>query len=425
MNRLLQIFRVPDLRNKILIVLGVLVAYRFLAAIPIPGVDAVRLQDYFNSNQLLGFLNFFSGGGLENLSVMMLGVGPYITATIIMQLLTLIFPKFKEMYYEDGARGRAKFNQYSRLLTVPLAVFQSYGFLMLLVTKGVIDKPEFWSMITNVAVITTGSMLALWFGELITERKIGNGVSLIILAGIVTRLPSDVRAAFLSYPLTPAHIPTYIAFTAALLLVVLGVVYLNEGERKVPVAYARRVRGMKMYGGVSSYLPLKVNQAGMIPLIFAISVLLFPQFLAQVIVAFSPSIGMKLNEIVTMILNNQLYYGIIYFLLVFAFTYFYTAITFNPSEVAKNLQRSGGFIPGIRPGEMTERYFEKTVNRVTFFGAVFLGLVAILPIIVQSFTKVAVLTVSGTALLIVVAVALETMRQIDSQLTVREYEGIQ
>ncbi|MCR4328292.1 MAG: preprotein translocase subunit SecY [Patescibacteria group bacterium] len=422
MNRFLQIFRIPDVRNKILIVLGVLVAYRFLAAIPIPGVDAARLQNYFNSNQLLGFLNFFSGGGLENLSVMMLGVGPYITATIIMQLLTLIFPKFKEMYYEDGARGRAKFNQYSRLLTVPLAVFQAYGFLTLLVAQQVIDKPDFWSMLTNVAVITTGSMIALWLGELITEQKIGNGVSLIILAGIVSRLPQDARLALLSY--TPARLTTYIGFIVVLLLVIFGVVYLNEGERKVPVAYARRVRGMKMYGGVSSYLPLKVNQAGMIPLIFAISVLLFPQFLAQVTSAFIPALGVKLNELVVTVLNNQLFYGIIYFSLVFAFTYFYTAITFNPSEVAKNLQRGGGFIPGIRPGEMTERYFKKTVNRVTFFGAVFLGLIAILPIIVQSLTGIAVLTVSGTALLIVVAVALETMRQINSQLTVREYEGI-
>jgi preprotein translocase subunit SecY len=423
MQRLLQIFRIPDVRTKVFIVLGVLVAYRLLAAVPIPGVDAARLEAYFNSNQLLGFLNFFSGGGLETLSIVMLGVGPYITATIIMQLMTLIFPKLKEMYYEDGARGRAKFNQYSRLLTVPLAVFQGYGFLTLLVSQGVIDRPETWSMVANVAAVTAGSMIALWLGELITEQKVGNGVSLIILAGIVSALPGDLRLAILSY--TPALLPTYIGFVAVLLLVIFGVVYLNEGERKVPVAYARRVRGMKMYGGVASYLPLKVNQAGMIPLIFAISVLLFPQFVAQVLTAMNPALGTVVNEWVTFALNNQLFYGIIYFLLVFAFTYFYTAITFNPSEVAKNLQRGGGFIPGIRPGEMTQQYFAKTVNRVTFFGAIFLGFIAILPIIVQAFTGVAVLTVSGTALLIVVAVALETMRQINSQLTVREYEGIQ
>ncbi len=423
MNRFLQIFRVPDIRKKVLLVLGLLVAYRFLASIPIPGVDAARLESYFNSNQLLGFLNFFSGGGLERLSVMMLGVGPYITATIIMQLLTLIFPKFKELYYEEGAQGRAKFNQYSRMLTVPLAMFQAYGFLTLLISQGVLDRPNPWNLLTNVVAITAGSMIALWLGELITEEKVGNGISLIILAGIVSGLPRNARLALLSY--TPAKLVTYIGFLLVFLLVIFGVVYLNEGERKVPVAYARRVRGMKMFGGVSSYLPLKVNQAGMIPLIFAISVLLFPQFIAQVTTAFAPSIGVKLNGLVTQVLSNQLLYGIIYFFLVFAFTYFYTSITFNPSEVAKNLQRGGGFIPGMRPGQMTEEYFSKTVSRVTFFGAIFLGLIAVLPIIIQAMTGVAVLTVSGTALLIVVAVALETMRQIDSQLTIREYERIQ
>ncbi|MDO8536925.1 MAG: preprotein translocase subunit SecY [bacterium] len=423
MNKFLQIFKIKDLRNKILIVVGLLAAYRLLAAIPIPGVDALKLQDYFGQNQLLGFLNFFSGGGLVNLSVVMLGVGPYITSTIIMQLLTIIFPKFKQMYYEQGARGQAKFNQYSRLLTVPLALVQSYGFLTLLISQKVIDQPDFFSMLRNVMVITAGSMLALWLGELISEEKVGNGISLIILAGIVSGLPSDVGLALASY--TPSLLPTYIGFILIAVLLVAGIVYLNEGERKIPVAYARRVRGMKMYGGAQSYLPLKVNQAGMIPLIFAISVLLFPQFLAQITTVFSPSLAVKVNEIVSGFLNNQLFYGIFYFLLVFIFTYFYTAITFNPEEISKNLQKSGGFVPGIRPGEATAGFFSSIVKRITFFGATFLGLIAILPLIIQTITKVQVLNVSGTALLIVVAVALETMRQINSQLTVREYEGIE
>ncbi len=423
MNRFLSIFKVKDLRNKILIVVGLLAAYRLLAAIPIPGVDALKLQDYFGKNQLLGFLNFFSGGGLVNLSVVMLGVGPYITATIIMQLLTIIFPKFKQMYYEEGARGQAKFNQYSRIITIPLAMVQAYGFLTLLISQGVINRPDFFSMFRNVMVVTAGSMLALWLGELISEEKVGNGISLIILAGIVSRLPNTIGLALASY--TPGLLPTYAGFLIIAVLLVGGIVYLNEGERKVPVAYARRVRGMKMYGGASSYLPLKVNQAGMIPLIFAISVLLFPQFLAQVTTLFSPSLAVKLNGYISGFLANQLYYGIFYFALVFAFTYFYTAITFNPEEVSKNLQKSGGFIPGIRPGEATEAYFAHVVKRTTFFGAAFLGLIAILPLLIQWITKVQVLTVSGTALLIVVAVALETMRQVDSQLTVREYEGIE
>lgn len=423
MNRFLQLFKVKDLRNKVLIVAGLLVAYRAFAAIPIPGVDAARLANYFNSNQLFGFLNFFSGGGLANLSVMMLGVGPYITATIIMQLLTIIFPKFKEMYYEEGARGQAKFNQYSRLLTVPLALVNAYGFLTLLISQGVIDRPLPFALVTNVIVIACGSMIALWLGELITEQKVGNGISLIILAGILSRIPSFVGTVFVSY--TPALLTTYLGFAVVAILLIAGIVYLNEGERKIPVAYARRVRGNKMYGGAQSYLPLKVNQAGMIPLIFAISVLLFPQFLAWIVSIFSATWGLKVNAFAAAFVQNQLWYGIFYFSLVFVFTYFYTSITFNPEEVAKNLQRSGGFVPGIRPGESTEKFFGSVVNRITFWGAMFLGTVAILPIIIQAFTGVAVLTISGTAVLIVVAVALETMRQVDSQLTVREYEGIE
>lgn len=423
MGRFLQIFKIPDLRNKVVFVAALLVVYRLLAAVPIPDVDATRLQEYFGANQFLGFLNFFSGGGLANLSVMMLGVGPYITATIIMQLMTIIFPKFKEWYYEEGERGRAKFNQYSRILTVPLAIVQAYGFLTLLISQGVIDRPDFFDMARNVLVITAGSMIALWLGELISEKKIGNGISLIILAGIVAGIPGAVGLALASY--TPTMLPTYIGFLIIAVLVVGGVVYLNEGERKIPVAYAKRVRGMKMYGGAQSYLPLKVNQAGMIPLIFAISVLLFPQFIAQAASIVSPDLAVRLNDFVTRFLNNQLFYGIFYFSLVFIFTYFYTAITFNPEEVAKNLQRGGGFIPGVRPGEATSKFFSGIVNRITLFGATFLGLIAVLPLIIQQLTGVQILTISGTALLIVVAVALDMMRQINSQLTIREYEGLE
>lgn len=423
MNRFLQIFRVREVRNKILIVLGLLTAYRVLAAIPIPGVDAVRLQAFFGQNQFFGFLNLFSGGGLSTLSVAMLGVGSYITATIIMQLLTMIFPRMKEMYYESGAQGQAKFNQYSRLLSVPLAILQSYGFLNLLIARNVIDKPSFFGLLTNVIAITAGSMIALWLGELISEQKAGNGISLIILAGILSRLPTDLRLAMVAY--TPQQLPVYLGFAIVAALLIVGIVYLNEGERKISISYARRVRGNRLYGGVSSYLPLKVNQAGMIPLIFAISVLLFPQFIAQAIAVVSPTWSLRINDLVTGFTNNQLYYGIVYFLLVFVFTFFYTAITFNPEEVSKNLQRSGGFVAGIRPGEGTAQFFSRIINRVTLWGAIFLGLIAVLPIIVQKATGVAVLNISGTALLIVVAVILETMRQVDSQLTVRGYEGIE
>lgn len=423
MERFLQIFKIKELRNKILIVVGLLVAYRVFAAIPIPGVNAQALQNYFSSNQLLGFLNFFSGGGLATLSVVMLGVGPYITATIVMQLMTIIFPRMKELYYEEGARGQAKFNQYSRLLTVPFAFVQAYGFLKLLISQGVIPQPDLFSMLRNVIVITAGSMIALWLGELISEQKVGNGISLIILAGILAGFPASVGTALAAY--TPQMLTSYVVFVIIAILLIAGIVYLNEGERKIPVAYARRVRGNKMYGGSQSYLPLKVNQAGMIPLIFAISVLLFPQFLAQIVILFSQKWGLIVNNFAQAFVANQFYYGVVYFLLVFAFTYFYTAITFNPEEVAKNLQQSGGFVPGIRPGENTERFFKSIVNRITFWGAVFLGIVAIFPIIVQFATGISVVTISGTAILIVVAVALETMRMVDSELTVREYEGIE
>lgn len=422
MQRFLQIFKIRDLRNKILIVLGLLVAFRALAAIPIPGIDAEQLRNFFAQNEFLGFLNLFSGGGLSNLSVAMLGVGPYITATIIMQLMTMIFPKFKQLYYEEGERGRAKFNQYSRLLTVPLAAAQAYGFLTLLTVQGAIPAFGFYAALTNVIIVTSGTMLVLWIGELISEQKIGNGVSLIIVAGIVSGLPGITRGIIDTY--TPDVLPTYIGFAVLAIVIISGIVYLNEGERKVPITYARRVRGMKMFGGVSSYLPLKVNQAGMIPLIFAISVLLFPQVFAQIVTAVSPGFGARLNEIVTNAYNNQFLYGSLYFLLVVAFTYFYTAITFDPKEISKNLQRSGGFVPGIRPGEATGHFFSHIIKRVTFFGAMFLGLIAILPLIIAPLTGVSLLNISGTALLIVVAVALETMRQIDSQLTVREYEGL-
>ncbi|MEK7076875.1 MAG: preprotein translocase subunit SecY, partial [Patescibacteria group bacterium] len=391
MNRFLQIFKIKDLRRKVLIVLALLVAFRLLAAIPIPGADPAKLLAFFTSNQFFGFLNLFSGGGLSNLSVAMLGVGPYITATIIMQLLTIIFPKFKQLYYEEGARGQAKFNQYSRMLTVPLAALQAYGFLSLLISQDVINRPGPFQLFVNVAAITAGSMLVLWLGELISEQKIGNGISLIIFAGIVSGLPQSANLAYQSY--TPNLLPVYVGFIVIAVLIIAGIVYLNEGERKIPITYARRVRGMKMYGGVSSYLPLKVNQAGMIPLIFAISVLLFPQFIAQVSAIVSPALAARLNDLVSGLLANQLIYGIVYFLLVFIFTFFYTAITFDPKEISKNLQRSGGFIPGIRPGESTSEFFSRIVYRITFFGAFFLGLIAILPIIIQQLNGIAVLNV--------------------------------
>ncbi len=421
MQKLIQIFQTPDLRKKIFIVAGLLLIFRLMAAIPIPGIDAIRLRSFLDANQLIGFLNVFSGGGLNNLSIMMLGVGPYITGTIIMQLLTMIFPSLKEMYYENGEAGKAKFNRYSRYLTVPLAILQGYGFLNLLKSQQVLLALSSFDLIRNVILITAGSVFLIWLGELMSEQKIGNGVSLLIFAGIVSQVPSIIRNAFVNYD--PSLLTTYFAFIVLSIVVIAGVVFINEGERKIPISYSKRIRGNKMYGGSTSYLPLKVNQAGVIPIIFAISILLFPQFIAQISAIFSPDFSIKLNGIVNDFLSNQILYSAIYFALVVAFTYFYTIITFDPLEISKNLQQSGGFIPGIRPGQPSGDFLGKVIYRITLFGALFLGIIAVLPNIVHIVTGIQFLTIGGTALLIVVSVALEIMKQIDSQLVLREYEG--
>ena len=421
MNKILNIWKIADIRNKVLVVTGLLFFFRILSSIPLPGVDLLKLKALLASNQLLGFLNVFSGGSLDNLSIVMMGVGPYITATIIMQLLTMIFPNLKKLYYEEGAIGRAKFNRISRYITVPLAALQSYGFLNLLNQQQVFTDFSFNTVITSVIVATAGSMILVWLGELISEQKIGNGTSLIIFAGICAGLPQALKQLILTYDVS--LLATYIVFGIVAILVIAGVVFVTEGERKIPISYARQARDGKT-GSVDTYLPLKVNQAGVIPIIFAISILLFPQFIAQITGAFNPSLGNTLNSIVNPILNNQIIYAALYFILVILFTYFYTSITFEPKEVALNLQRSSGFVPGIRPGEPTKEYLESIVSKITLFGSVFLGLIAILPLVIQYFANTNILTIGGTTLLIVVSVALDSMRQIDSQLVMREYEVV-
>src|SRR3990167_9800712 len=330
LRKLFGALKFKDMRRKVLIVAVILFIFRLLANIPIPGVNHDALAQFFGSNQFFGFLNIFSGGALSNLSIAMLGLGPYITAIIIMQLLTMIFPKLKSLYYEEGEQGRSKFNRYSRYLTVPLAGMQGYGFLRILASQGILPNLTLASTLVNVLIIVAGSMILVWFGELITEQKMGNGVSLLIFAGIVSGIPLSMRNALLSY--TTSQLPTFLAFITVALLVIVGIVLVHEGERKVPISYAKRVRGNKMYGGVSSYLPFRVGQAGVIPIIFAISLLLFPQFFGQIISGFSPGIGATINNLTTGLLNNQVVYGLLYFFLVFIFTYFYIGITFDPDE---------------------------------------------------------------------------------------------
>ena len=419
-SKIKQIFSIPDLRKKIIIVAVLLVAFRLFAAVPVPDVDATKLKAIFSSNQLLGILNIFSGGTMGNLSIVMLGVGPYITATIIMQLLTMIFPKMKEMYYEEGEAGRMKFNQISRYLTIPLSLIQAYAYLNILTSQGALSAMALSAMIRNIILITSGTMLVMWIGELISEYKIGNGISLIIFAGIISSIPNVVRNAVVSYQ--PSMLPTYLGFLAVVVAIVAGVVIINEAERKVPVSYAKRVRGNRMFGGVSTYLPLKVNQAGVIPIIFAISIMLFPQFIGQIFAVIKAPWALSVSNFLIKLFQNQVIYSGLYFVLVLLFTYFYTMVTFDPKEISQNLQKNGGFVPGIRPGQPTATFLSQVLNRITMVGALFLGLIAVLPSILVGVTGNQSLTIGGTSVLIVVSVALETYKQIESQLVMREYE---
>lgn len=407
------------LRNRVLFVLGALVVFRLLAVIPTPGVNVAALESFLSSNQFFGLLNIFSGGGFSNLSIVMLGVGPYITASIIMQLMTILSPKLKALYQEEGDAGRQRFMQYSRYLTVPMAFFQAYAFLLLLEQNGVVPQLELLPTIANVFVIAAGSILLMWLGELITEFGVGNGVSIIIFAGIVSSIPTALAQAVFAFDV--AQLPAYVAFTAAAIAIIAGVVFISEAERPVPVTYARRVRGMKVLGGVSTYLPLRVNQAGVIPIIFALSLLLFPQMIATFLTRSPIEWLANGASSAVVFLNNQWVYGSIYFILVFLFTYFYTAITFEPHQIAKNLQKNGAFIPGVRPGIMTADYLGNIITRITLVGALFLGVMAVLPIVLQGITGITALTIGGTALLIVVSVVLDLVKKIDAQTSIREY----
>lgn len=407
------------LRNRILFMLGALVLFRILATIPIPGIDAVRLDQFFSNNQFLGLLNIFSGGGLSNLSIVMLGVGPFITASIIMQLMTVLSPKMKALYQEEGEAGRAKFTQYSRYLTVPLAFFQGFAFLSLLQQNGIVPPLEFLPMMTNVIVIAAGSILLMWIGELITEFGIGNGVSLIIFAGIVASLPSTLSQ--LAFTFDVSQIPLYLGFAVAAVAVTAGVVFIAEAERPIPITYARQTRGSKTTGGVSTYLPLRVNQAGVIPIIFALSILLFPQVIAAFFANSTlPYVANAANAIVSGLSNNFIY-GSLYFVLVFFFTYFYTAVTFDPNRIADNLQKSGAFIPGVRPGGHTSEHVANILTRITLVGALFLGVIAVLPIGMQEVTGITTLAIGGTALLIAVSVVLDIVKRVEAQISIREY----
>ena len=422
-DSLVTAFRAPDIRRKILFTLGILLIFRVLTTVPVPNVDQQRLTDLFNSNQLLSLLDLFSGGGLATASIIGMGVNPYINASIIMQLMQGVIPSLGELARE-GEYGRNKINQYTRLLTIPLAFAQGYGFSVLLAANGVIPQADLFSFETLSLLLsfTAGTILLMWLGELISERGLGNGISFIIFAGIVGRIPHQAGPIVTG----PDGLLRIIPFIIIAIIVIAGVVWVNEGQRRIPVQYASRVRGRRMYQGQTQYLPLKVTMAGVIPIIFAISILLFP---AQIAAYFTTSpidwVRSVANWVSTNLTqSNLVVYGILYFLLVVFFTYFYTAFQFRPDQTADFLRKNGGFIPGIRPGRPTEEFLSRVTNRITLGGAVFLGALAVLPLIVATaIPGTQGLNLGGTSILIVVSVVVETMKQLEAQMMMRHYEG--
>ncbi len=420
-NKLIQIFKIKELRNKIFFVLILLVVFRFAANIPLPGIDQEKLKLFFQGNQFFGLLNLFSGRGLSSISIVMLGVGPYITASIIMQVLTMVSPRLKQLYEEEGEAGRQKFNQWTRWLTVPLAILQAISMILLFRAKQIMVINGTLGMVTVVMVAVGGTIFLTWLGELITEKKIGNGVSIIIFAGIVSGLPGAISSVVATWDASQFF--TYLIFFAIVIGAIVAIVYVTEGQRNIPVAYAKRIRGNRVYGGTATHLPLRINQAGVIPIIFAMSIMLFPGMITNFFINASNPIVANTARIIGNIFQNQWFYGIVYFILVIAFTYFYTAVVFDPKNIAENLQKQGGYIPGIRPGNNTQEYLYKIMNRVTLSGAIFLGLIAVLPFIVQGFTHINSVSVGGTGLLIVVEVVIEIIQQIEGQLVMRSYDS--
>lgn len=422
-EKIQQVWKIKDLRKKIIFVLILLVIFRLAAHVPVPGVNIANLRQFLAGNQIFGLLDVFSGGTLKNFSIVMLGVGPYITSSIIFQLLAMIVPSLEELT-KEGESGQQKINNYTRLLTVPLAFLQSYAMIRLLSSSSlpILTDLTPYRMIVIMTTISAGTMFLMWLGELISEEKVGNGISLIIFSGIVSNLPGALRTVLINYNSSDFY--SFLLFAVVALVTVVGVVFMNEGQRNIPVNYAKQVRGNRMYGGSTTHLPLRVNMSGVIPIIFAISLILFPpliaQFFAGVKTVWIASLAVKTISL----FQNQIFYGVLYFVLVFGFTYFYTAVIFHPQKIAENLQKQGGFIPGIRPGKETEKYLGQTMNRINLVGALFLGVIAILPLIVQAFMGTKNLAIGGTSLLIVVSVAIETAKQIEAQLTMHAYDAI-
>jgi len=421
MDKLLKIWEYKDLRNKIFVAAGLLALTRVLAHIPLPGVDLGRLQSFFSENQVFSFLNLFSGGTMSNFSIILMGVGPYITSSIIFQLLTMIFPALEQMQ-KEGEAGRQKINQYTRIATIPLAIVQAYSMLILLKNQGIIAQWSPFDLTVMLISVTAGTILLMWLGEIISEKGIGNGISLIITLGIISGFPSQISNTYLVLQSgDSAKIIGAAIMGIVFLLVTAAIIFIQEGQRNVPVTYARKAR----YGqnaGYSSFLPIRVNIAGVIPIIFAMSLLVVPGVLSKYLETARSVWLANAAKFTTDLFNNQVFYGVAYFVLVFVFTYFYTSVVFKPSQIAENLQKQSGFIPGIRPGTETQQYLQTLISRITFAGASFLGVIAVLPFIIQSITDINTLVLGGTSILIMVSVVIETMRQVQAQMAMHTYE---
>ncbi|MDD2785953.1 MAG: preprotein translocase subunit SecY [Patescibacteria group bacterium] len=421
-DKILNSWKVKDVRNGLLFVLAVMIIFRVAAHIPLPGIDLVALRRFFEANQVLGMLSLFSGGTISNFSVIALGVAPYITASIIFQLLTMIVPKLEEIQ-KEGESGQQRINQWTRILTVPLSILQALALISMLRQSQmqILTQTDIFHIVALVCTVTAGTMFLMWLGELISEKKVGNGISLLIFAGILASLPQSASRFLATYDQSQwLYVVIYLAIA---IFTIVAVVFVNEAERNIPVQYARQVRGQgTLSGGVATHLPLKLIMAGVIPIIFAISMLLIPSLLAQFFVQARTEWMQMAAQWILATMQIAWVYGLLYFLLVFAFTYFYTAVIFHPDKIAENLQKQGGFIPGIRPGKPTSEYLGLVINRLNLFGATFLGAIAVLPQLARGAGGSQLLAIGGTSLLIVVSVVIESVKQVEAQVTMRQYD---
>ena len=419
-DTLRKLFADPEIRRKLIFTLAIFFVFRVFAFLPVPAIDLARLKNLFAGNQFLSLLDIFSGGTLVNFSIMALGLNPYINASIIIQMLTVVFPKLEELS-KEGEYGRHKINQYTRFLTIPLTMVQSIVIYVILKNQNIVGSMTPFEFISFVATLVAGSFILMWFGELISEFGIGNGISLLIFAGIVGRLHVGIGQT--ATTVAQDQIMNIIILLVLSVFIIAGVVFVNEAVRRIPVYYAKRIKGNRMYQAASNYLPLKLNQAGVIPIIFAVSFVLFPQLIGNFLQYSPVPVIAHVAAFLIRIFNpNSVMYNVLYFLLVMGFTFFYTIIVFNPQKIAEEIQKQGGFIPGIRPGQATKQHLQTILYRITSVGAVFLGVIAVLPAIISGITGIQNLVIGGTGILIVVSVILETFKTVEAQLVMKNYD---